>query len=256
MAEKEPGQSESIDASLKQVLALETWNLLNKKLEFKLSSESRENLQLLNSILAENSAVLYINHTSKMDVLVTILLILSHLPNVTRMMGPAGMKHYDWRRDPLSALFLRSLKVLNIHALPVVQVDDTRDYGPKKMKMLTDLKNQTTELLAIPGTVYGIAPEGTRNRTDGRLQKANRGIGYLERYAPDVFYTPLSITYEKFSDQPELVVGIPLQLADIIPSAITLPSNSPERAQTIADYHMHRLARLMPENLQGVYNLI
>ena len=47
MAEKEPGQSESIDASLKQVLALETWNLLNKKLEFKRFSDDKCNFVVI-----------------------------------------------------------------------------------------------------------------------------------------------------------------------------------------------------------------
>ena len=142
---------------------------------------------------------------------------------------------------------------MNIHALPVVQVDDTADYGPKRQIMLNNLKIKTKELFNIPGSLYGIAPEGTRNQVDGKLQKANRGIGYLEKYAPDTFYLPVSVIYKQFSINPEVKVGVPLQLKDIIPSETELPTDPNDRAQIIADYHMYRLSSLMPVELQGAY---
>ena len=81
----------------------------HEKLEIEFSSESEQNLNQLNEILAENSAVFYLNHTSKMDAVLAIFMIFSQLPNATRLLGPAGMRHYDWRRDPSSALLLRLL---------------------------------------------------------------------------------------------------------------------------------------------------
>lgn len=239
--------------NLRQYLATNAWNLLRKKLELEFSPESQDNLAQLNKLLLNNSAVVYINHTSKLDELVAISLVLSQLPNAVNILGPVGMKHYDWRRDPLSAGLFRLLKLVHIQPVPVVQVKDTEvDYGKQKDAMLENLKKQTAKMIEHPGSVYGIAPEGTRNTKEGVLLRANRSIGNLKKYK-GIYYLPVAIMLKKYSSKPEVVVGVPLQLQDIIPVGLELSPDDKQRTQEIADLHMKRLADLMPHSLRGAY---
>ena len=108
------------------------WDRLQTKHELDLSSESQKNLSELNSLLETNSAVIYLNHTSTLDAPVAISVILTHLTNAKRFLGPVGMKHYDFMRDPSSAILLRALRLLKIHSIPVVQVSDTKRYAGEK----------------------------------------------------------------------------------------------------------------------------
>lgn len=202
------GSSKS-ERDLKNYLITSAWNSLRNKLGLEFSQDSQTNLVQLNKILLTNPAVVYINHTSKLDAPVAVLMVLSQLPNAVNILGPAGMKHYDWRRDPISAGFLRLLKYVNIRALPVVQVDDKVDYGERQRRMIENLKRET-EIIKQPGSVYGITPEGTRNKKDGSLLRANRGIGYLEQYGPEIFYLPAAIMYRKQTSAPRIIVGEPL----------------------------------------------
>jgi len=213
-----------------------------------------ENLSTLNSLLKTNSGVVYLNHVLATDVPLAISLVRSQLTNAQRFLGPVGMKHYDLKRGHLKAVGLRSLKLFNIQAVPVVTVSDTVNYGDKRRSMIDDLKMETEKSFRKPGTVYGIAPEGTRNKGKGTLQRANRGMGYLEPYDSSAYYLPLALMHPKFSEEPEIKIGEPLRLSDIIPPGVQLSSEYKSRAQEIADIHMYRLAELMPPHLRGVYS--
>jgi 1-acyl-sn-glycerol-3-phosphate acyltransferase len=225
----------------------------NQGLQF--SPESQDNLRKFNSVLVDHSVVAYVNHTSKLDAAIGVSLVLS-LPNTKRVIVLAGMRHYDLKRDPLSAMFFRSLRIFNVHAMPVVQVDDKTNYGRRQQEMLDGLKEETTKLIELPGSIYGITPEGTRS-LNGTLQRAKRGIGYLAEYSRETYYLPAAIIYKNQTQpplrSPEVIIGQPLQLKDIVPDNIALPKDPRERAQMLADLHMGRLAKLMPENLRGAY---
>jgi len=248
---KTPAHEQTGNPSLlRRKIAPAAWDYLRQKLELSISEESRFHLRQTNDLLLTNPVVLYANHTSKLDAPLLISMILSELPNAKHMLGPAGMKHYDWRRDPVSAVMLRALKLINVHAIPVVQVGDTTDYGLRQRQMIDRLK-QETAIMNEAGSLYGIAPEGTRG--EGILQQANRGIGYLEQYGPQIVYTPAAIMYGRFSDYPEISIGEPLTLERIVRQGTNLGSDRKERAQAIADIHMMRLALLMPPPLRGPY---
>ncbi len=219
---------------------------------YEFSEESQANLFTLNSLLETNSAVVYANHTKIADIPLSVSLVKDRLPNAQRYLGPVSIKNFDVRRGHLKAFGLRSLSLLNIQLLPVVSVTDTVDYGEDKRRMIDDLKMETQKALTTPGAVVGISPEGTRNGENGTLQRANRSIGYLEPYE-DIFYLPLDMIHPQFSDKPQIIVGEPQLLPDIIPESIELPQEYKPKAQAIADIHMYRLATLMPPHLQGVY---
>lgn len=234
----------------RRYFATKGWDYLTKKLGLEFSPESQANLAQLNELLLTNPAVVYVNHTSKLDVPVGISMLLSQLPNAVRILGPVGMKHYDWIRDPISAALFRLLPSLHIQPVPIVQTNDEWKYKNRK-GMLDDLKKLTAEMIEKPGSVYAITPEGTRNKT-GTLLKAKKGIGRLAEYK-DLFYLPAAIIYKEYSSKPEIVIGKPLQLQEIIPEILDLSYDPKKKAQEIADLHMKRLAKLMPSFLRGFY---
>lgn len=232
------------------------WDRMRDKHNFEpLSEQSLQNLARANEHLKQGALVVYLNHTSTNDAPVAISLVLSHLTNARRFMGPAGMKHYDLSRDPKNAVLLRALRLLNIHAMPVVQHDDLEHYPPEKReRLLTNLKRKAQNLLSKPGSIYGITPEGTRNRETGTLLRARPGIGKLQKYSHNLTYLPIAITYAQHSEQPQVVIGAPERLGDLVNVFdVMLPQEENERAQAIADLLMYNLSLLMPESLRGVY---
>lgn len=252
-------QPENIGAyrRFRLLFATMMWDIIQNHYQFELSNESRDNLQLLNEVLSQAAAVVYINHVEFWDPAVVLALILGHLPNVNNLMGPAGMKHFDWRRDPIGASTLRILKILKVKAIPIVQIDDKgRKYSKHRRKKMSDqLKNETIEVLRQPENIYGITPEGTRNGGRPELIRAKKGVGRLEEYDPgdNLHYVPIAIMYPKHTQQPKVAVGKPKKLSEIIPPELVLCEKSPRKAQQIADLLMLRLAALMPEDLRGYY---
>lgn len=247
--------------TLKTNFGEKMWNKVKEKNNLpELSAESQRNLEEANQLLKTNSIVIYANHTSGSDAEVAVSIAISKLSNAKRFAGPAGMKHYDlWRniksrntKRVANGILLRSLKLLNVNIIPVVQRNDL-DYYPekKRKKLISRLKLKTKRLFARAGSVYGITPEGTRNKETGELQKANTGIAKLEQYAPKnrpLIYLPISITFEEFSKKPQVVVGKPMALSKIMASQTNVNSD-----QDIADLHMYRLAELQEEKLRGYY---
>ena len=237
---------------LRHIAAAKMWNRLLQQLGLEFSEESQRNLIHANNLLKDNSLVVYINHTSMKDAELAISMVFSFLTNAKRIIGPAGMKHYDINRDPKNAMLFRLLKSLGITILPIAQQDDDRDYGYVEEQMRTKLRDTTKSTMELPGSVDGIAPEGTRSR-DGKLLQAKRGIGFLDGYNPGLFYLPVAIAYREFSGQPSIFVGKPLCLKDMIAEETELPNEPKEKAQFLADLHMQRLAGMLPEHMRGFY---
>lgn len=242
-------------------IAEKIWKLVSEKHEFApLSERSLKNLAKANEILKNEAIIIYSNHTSKNDAPVAIALTLSHLTNAKRLMAPAGMKHYDLKRDHQrdlkSALMLRALRILRIHIIPVVQHDDLDNYPEKKRQdMLRKLKNKANSLLKKAGGVYGITPEGTRSKETGKLLRARPGIGKVGKYAPrDIKYLPVGIVYKSQSEKPQVVVGEPESLGNLLQVYdVFLQGTEDEQAQQIADLLMFNLSRLLPEEIRGIY---
>ncbi len=222
-----------------------------------LSAESLQNLAEANQLLAKEALIIYVNHTSTSDAAVAITLALSHLTNARHFMAPAGMKHYDLTRDPMNAILLRSLRLLNIQVMPVVQHNDLENYPPKKKeRMIQQLKKKAQRFLNKPRSIYGITPEGTRNKKTGELLEGRPGLGKLEKHAPQTIkYLPIAIIYEKYSDKPQIVVGKPETLGSVTNNLeVTLPEEENARAKKITDILMYKLSLLMPQNLRGQYS--
>ncbi len=122
-----------LQPTLRSLLAEKIWSKVCEAHNFEpLSEQSLKNLAEANEALKKQALIIYLNHTSTQDVSVAISLILSHLTNARHFMGPAGMKHYDLKRDPVNGILLRSLRLLNIQVMPVVQQNDLDSYTEEK----------------------------------------------------------------------------------------------------------------------------
>lgn len=249
--------SESQPKSLRTRLGERLWGKTKERNGLpELSAESAANIAEANSLLENHCLVVYANHMSIRDAEIAVTLALSKLSNAKRFLVPAGMRHYDLGRDMKNGILLRALRILNVHVIPVVQKSDLESYPEaKRAQLLLNLKTRTERLFAKKGSVYGITPEGTRNKETGQLQQANTGIAQLEKYAPKdrpLIYVPVAIILNKFSNQPEVVVGEPQTLAQTIDSShkkVDLSS-----LQQVADMHMYRLSTLMQEHMRGYYS--
>lgn len=235
------------------------WEIIRTKNGLpELNQESLDNITAANEILKTNSLVLYMNHTSFADAQIGAALALARFPNAKRFLAPAGMKHYDIVRDPINALALRSLKLLNMHLMPVVQASDIKSYSPKKRaKLIERLKQKTVRFLNKPGSVYAITPEGTRNKETGQLTKG-KGLAELGKYSKkELYFMPISVLYPKFTDKPQIVIGKPIALSSIQDHADkshrVLKEQNPKSSQFTTDVLMLELAKLLPLGFRGYY---
>ncbi len=259
MRENEAGLGGSL-REFRRAAAGKVWEGLLRRLNLEFSEESRQNILSANELLKENSVVFYISHTSMTDAELAVPMVFNFLTNAKRIIGPAAMKHYDPARDFKSAMLLRALKPLGIQILPIVQPEDKDStnaniYSDKRsQRMSANLRIITENVMKLPGSVYGIAPEGTRS-DNGALLPAKKGIGYLEAYdqADKLRYLPVAIVYGKFSNHPKIEVGKPLSLGEMNLEKSSLPKDPKERAQYLADVHMQRLADMLPPEMRGVY---
>lgn len=250
-------------------LASIVWSVLERlnHHEF-LDEESKANLEAANEFLKTGALVVYVNHQRIVDAPIAISLALEHLPNATNYLGPAGMKHFDIKRDPGSALLLRVLRVLHVYAVPVIQHNDTRiaQYSPgAKATMAQILRELASEMLGQPGIVYGIAPEGTRNKS-GRLSEGRFGLGRLRHlHQPDtVGYLPIAIVYlekdvaENETQSLQIKVGRMVFLNDLVDPSQLPEGDDSDTAKLgdkiVTDALMLKLAQLLPPKMRGYYS--
>jgi len=260
---KETAGKLGFSRELRHLAASKICESLLRKLNLEFSEESHQNLLETNKLLAQHSVIIYINHTSMLvDVELPISMVLTHLTNAKRIVGPVAMKHYDPSRDKKNAMFLRLLKPLGIEVFPIVQPksidEDAIGYsGEEKQSLSADLKVAITNAVNFPGKVLGITPEGTRSK-NGKLLPARTGIGYLESYDPNnsLRYLPIAIILERFSNCPKFEVGKPFGLGELNIEKGTLPEDPKKRARTLTDMHMLRLASMLPPEMRGAYSNI
>lgn len=235
------------------------WKLMEREYgENFLDAESLKNLAEANQFLKTGSIVFYVNHQVMLDAPIAISLVLKHLNNAKNLLGPAGMKHFDVKRDPIPAMILRALRIFHIYALPIVQHNDemaSNYQDSDKLAMATILRELAEKALGAPGNVYGIAPEGTRNKT-GKLLEGRYGIGRLRNlHQPDqVGYLPVAIIYPDSGQSESFQIKVGRMV--LLPEIVYIDPEDEEIAQTIAvtDALMHQLANLLPLEMRGHYS--
>lgn len=246
--------------TLKHRAAEILYRMLNRSYGLEITPEDAANLMESDRRLQHNPGVIYSNHVLKADLQLMTPVMLS-MQNAKRIAGPAGMKHWDLHRDPVNGSILRSLRLVGIRSIPVIQTDDTFPYDDKlKTHLLIDFTRRTSSLLNQPGTLYGIAPEGTRNPA-GVIQRVSPGLGMLESYmkAPEmqISYQPVGFVYRDLDPQfPHMVIAPPFTLTELLPETNFTQLQQlhrRQRPQVIADLLMSTLAIQLPDHMQGAY---
>lgn len=225
----------------------------NRLYGYRVGPEEKKNLALLRDCLKRHSAVVYLNHLFLGDGPLVIAFLLDNLGDSIRIISAVeSRKHYDFRRDPVIASILRLAYPLGIRSFPVVQHYDRDSYSyGEGVRWLRKFVEGAKEILSQPGGIIIMAPEGTRS-PDGALQKAQNGLVHLDKYGDSPYFFPVAlIPKDKFERgiSPgsifELRTARPFLAKEILPEI-------PE-GLSLADGMMLRLARLLPEEMRGVY---
>ncbi len=220
---------------------------------YRVGPDEKENLALLRDYLQRHSAIVYFNHLFLGDGPLVITFLLNNLGDSIRIIsGAESRKHYDFRRDPVNASILRLAYPLGIRLFPVVQHYDRDSYSyGERVRWLRKFVKGAKEILSQPGGIIVIAPEGTRS-PDGALQKAQSGLAHLDKYGDSPYFFPVAlIPKDEFErgispgSNFELRTARPFLAEEILPEI-------PE-GLSLADGMMLRLARLLPEEMRGVY---
>ena len=219
---------------------------------YQVGPDEKENLTLLRDYLKGGSVVAYFNHIFLGDGPLVITFLLDNLGDSIRTIGGVeSRKHYDFRRNPVNASILRLAHPLGIKLFPVVQHYDQDSYSyEERIGWARKFIKGAKGILGQPGGILVIAPEGTRS-PDGTLQKAQSGIEHLDKYGSPYFFPIATIQRGKFKrgtslgSKFELRTGRPFLAKEVL-------REIPE-GMSLADGMMLRLARLLPEEMRGVY---
>lgn len=123
--------------------------------------------------------------------------------------------------------------------IPVVRKKDEHLYDPKqKKKLLQYLISTTRDYLQQPGSIYGVAPMGTRSH----VLKAERvNTGFL-KVAQKHQIPSMPIAFTKVEKRLSMSAG------EVIPS----PKENEDITQA-TDFYMSSLAQMIPKELRGDY---
>jgi len=168
--------------------------LIVKNQGYRLKVENQENLSRLKELLNRYSAVAYFNHITSADGVLIMASFAEKEGFNFQVVAPVARKHSDFFRSPFSAPILKFGQALGVKLYPVVQHYDYNSYSEKEnLRLSRAFFNQFKSLSQNPGTLFLIAPEGTRNKSGGSLQKTQEGIGLMAKINPDVYFMPVGI---------------------------------------------------------------
>lgn len=218
------------------------------------SSESENHLSAFNAHLKDNSGVVYFNHINLLDGPLVATFLMQKLGgsrgNLKILGGPESRKHFDFSRS-LWAPILHLAPLLGLEFTPVVQSYDFVSYSrDERRQLLYKFRLTASRIFSQPGGVIIIAPEETRSY-DGTLQPAKEGLAYLRKYGENLRYLPLAII-PKGDFNRDLKLGrVEIKTGNPFPiEEVTTPESPYQR---LVDPMMHKLAALLPQHMQGIY---
>ena len=224
--------------------------LVVKNQGYRLEVENQENLSRLKELLNRHSAIAYFNHITSADGALIMASFVEKESFNFQVVASVARKHSDFFRSPFSASILKFGQALGVKLYPVVQHYDYNSYSEKEnLRLSRAFFNQFKSLSQNPGTLFLIAPEGTRNKSGGSLQKAQEGIGLMAKINPDVYFMPVGIIpQEKINSGLNLgkhftiIYGSPFRLEKEI-------IRSQSRGE-ISQNLMAKLAEILPETIR------
>jgi len=131
-----------------------------------------------------------------------------------------------------------------------VQHYDYNSYSEKEnLRLSRAFFNQFKSLSQNPGTLFLIAPEGTRNKSGSSLQKAQEGIGLMAKINPDVYFMPVGIIpQEKINSG--LNLGKHFTIAYGSPFKLEKEMVRNQSRGEISQNLMAKLAEILPETMR------
>lgn len=252
-------------------------NQLEKGYDWKVKNS--ENLDILKS-KPECPAVLIFNHSSTDDpVLIYKLVYPVASDRLNNVIVPVSDYHTKLVHYPLYSVGVALSKgLLGFDAPKVVQPyrlrkDGVQDYelARKSAELSMDLFRLLDEKLPS-GPIVTLAPEAHRSES-GMLLPAEAGVGAIAKVIEkkksrgqmgDGFFIPIGIEIESYSgkkiyynskEKPEVTftVGRPINSSEAISFGQIVAGEKRAESIVISHYLMSQIARLLPEERQGVY---
>ncbi|HEV8229627.1 MAG TPA: lysophospholipid acyltransferase family protein [Candidatus Limnocylindria bacterium] len=165
--------------------------------------------------------------------------------------------HISWKDPPLISIILdlsvRYMAKIQTFGLPVLGFLARATGAFPVRRGEGDRRALVTALRVLSaGQILGFFPEGHRSDS-GTLIKAKAGVGFIVSRAPEVPIVPVAMIGTQqpllrliFGGRAVLRVGQPFHVGD-------LSEDERRDEQAIADALMRRIARLLKEEMRGVY---
>lgn len=211
--------------------------LVKSGMQLEISDTTRQHFAELDDALLRTSAVLYIYHSQLTDALVLPLALRSQLNNLEKILGPVAISHYQgWQKLYLDLIGNLTGSI----PLPVIRKKDEKNFTPtEKTKLLRQLADTTDLFLDQPGSIYGIAPMGTRAK---QLDTATVNPSFIKvAQSKRLPLIPMAIFHE--ADKTTFSSG------NLLP-----PPPEQEDLNELTHYFMSQLALLLPQKLRGDYS--
>lgn len=214
--------------------------------------ENPENFAIAKEHLKTGSVLVYFNHFAKLDVILYGKVMRDNLAPLSDLTAVAARKHFDPKRGKLSEAQKYIVdgwqEVYGVGLIQVVQPKDKNNYEDSdEFNRKSVLKAR--DLLRTPGKAIGVAPEGTRSKSNELLQAEN-GLELFLRVGNNVLALPLATEHSSIvplATKSRLIVGKPFTYDEIKKDH----EDSPEI--TITDLMMKKIADLLPEKNRGYY---
>lgn len=211
-----------------------------------------ENFEIAREHLKTGSILVYFNHFAKLDVILYGKVLHDNLAPFDQLTAIAARKHFDPKRGRLSQaqkyLIDGWQEAYGVGLIQVVQPKDKDSYEDSdEFNRKSVLRAR--ELLKTPGKAVGIAPEGTRSKSNELLQAEN-GLELFLRVGNNVLALPLATEHSSIvplATKSRVIVGKPFTYDEIKKEHEENPKVS------ITDLMMKRIATLLPEKNRGYY---
>lgn len=212
------------------------YQLIKLGMRVEVDDKTRENLLTLDQALLKTSAVLFAYHSRLTDALILPFALRNELENLDKILGPVAITHYQgWQKFYLDLVG----RLTGSIPLPVVRKKDEASFSQnEKSHLLRQLVSTTNRHLNRPGSLYGIAPMGTRAKTLDSTQ-VNSGFAKVAQ-TKQLPALPVAVTHEHGRTQ--ILVGEMIE-----------PVAEQANLGEVVNYYMSQLARLLPNQLRGDY---
>jgi len=214
-----------------------------------------ERLDAIRETLKTKSVIWYSNHHGKADAIPQIDAISQVIP-IDRLVTVVGMKQMD-NRGPLQrvqgSLFNVWADAYGARIIPLITDGDKRYSEEEKAEFNKKSLDSIREILAVPGNVLLLDPEGTRSH-DRQMLEGKRGLELILLRSKDTAVAvPVSSEYHliyPFGPKTRIIPGEPVTYEELKARRKRYPD------LTITELMMIDLANLINPKNWGFYNKI